>query len=299
MAKMPLLERIKQGLFILDGAMGTQLFERGDAGGKCNDYLNITSDHIIQEIHEAYIKAGSDAILTNTFGANKFSLSRHGFGDWAERINAAGARIARKAAGHEKYVLGDIGPTGDFLEPLGNLKRCQLENIFKQQAKSLADGGVDGFIIETMAAIDEMIVAVESVKAVSGLPVLASFAYDASDTDFRTMMGVGVEAAVRKTVPLGVTAIGFNCGSASMAGYAELAGRYKKTISDAKHDVLIIAEPNAGLPELIEGQAKYKLTPAEFGRESRRIYQAGAGIIGGCCGTSPAHIAAVVKELRS
>lgn len=299
MAKMALAERIRQGLFILDGAMGTQLFERGIPAGKCNEYYNITSPDLIRQIHQAYIEAGSDAVLTNTFGANKFTLSRHGFGEMVEKINTAGAKVARDAAGKDRYILGDIGPTGDFLEPLGTLKGPQLKSIFAQQAKALADGGVDGFIIETMSAIDEMTVAVEAVKSVSDLPVLASFAYDAAGEDFRTMMGVGIDAAVKQIASLGVAAIGFNCGTVSMAGYEEMAKRYKKAMADAKCDILIMAEPNAGLPELIDGQAKYKLKPEEFGQASRKIYQAGATIIGGCCGTGPAHIAAIAKELRS
>jgi 5-methyltetrahydrofolate--homocysteine methyltransferase len=299
MARTALAEQIKKRVFILDGAMGTQLFERGVPSGQCNEHLNIASAGIVEQIHQAYIEAGSDAILTNTFGANKFTLSRHGFGEIADKINAAGAKIARKAAGDDRYVLGDIGPTGDFLEPLGNLKPAQLDNIFSQQARALADGGVDGFIIETMSALDEMTAAVKAIKSVSDLPVLASFAYDTAGVDFKTMMGVGVEAAVRQIASLGVAAIGFNCGTVSMAAYVLLTERYKKALADAKSEILITAEPNAGLPELIDGQAKYKLTPDEFAKASRKIHQAGAAIIGGCCGASPAHIAAVAKELKN
>jgi methionine synthase I (cobalamin-dependent) len=298
MAKIPLKERIRQEILILDGAMGTQLIERGVPVGKCNDYLNITAPQIIRQIHQAYIEAGSEAILTNTFGANKITLSRHGFGEMAERINAAGAKIAHETAGKDKYVLGDIGPTGDFLEPLGNLKRPQLQNAFAEQAKALADTGVDGFIIETMSAIDEMKTAIEAVKSVSSLPILASFAYDAARDDFKTMMGVGIEAVVKQIASLGVAAVGFNCGTTSMTGYETITKRYKKSLADAKYNVLIVAEPNAGLPELIDGQTKYKLTADEFAQAARRIYEAGAVIIGGCCGTGPAHIAALVKELR-
>jgi 5-methyltetrahydrofolate--homocysteine methyltransferase len=298
MAGIPLADRIKQGPFILDGAMGTQLFERGVQAGKCNDSLNITSPHTIEQIHQSYIDAGSDAVLTNTFGANKFTLSRHGFADFVEKINIAGANLARKAAGAAHYVLGDIGPTGDFLEPLGNLKRPQLVSAFSQQAKALADGGVDGFIIETMSAVDEVAAAIEGIKAVSNLPVFASFAYDAAGEDFKTMMGLGVHAAVKKIAALGLAAIGFNCGTVSMAGYEALTRRCKNALSDINCDVLIIAEPNAGLPELIDGQAKYKLTPEQFAQASRKIYEAGAAIIGGCCGTGPAHVAAIVRELK-
>jgi len=148
MSRISLKEKIKQDPLILDGAMGTQLITRGIQVGSCNEYLNIDSADIISEIHRAYLLAGSDAVITNTFGANKYSLSRHGLVEDAARINKAGAQIARQAAGEEKYVLGDIGPSGDFLEPLGTLNPDDLRDAFAAQAEALLAGGVDGFIIK-------------------------------------------------------------------------------------------------------------------------------------------------------
>ena len=170
MATVKLNERINQGPFFLDGAMGTQLFARGVEAGRCNDYLNIESPDVVFDIHAAYFLAGSDAVITNTFGANKYALARHSLADKVGEINRGGAEIARKAAGDDKYVLGDIGPCGDFLEPLGNVKPDELRNAFADQAKTLAAGGVDGFIIETMTAIEEITVAIEGIKSVSDLP---------------------------------------------------------------------------------------------------------------------------------
>ena len=307
MARISLNERIKQGLFLLDGAMGTQLIARGIEAGTCSDYLNIESPDIISDIHRSYLEAGSDAILTNTFGANKYALGRYGFAGEAARINTAGARIARRAAGEENYVLGDIGPSGDFLQPLGGIKPKELKEAFAAQARALLTGGVDGFIIETMTALDEATIAVEAIKSVCGkLPVFASMAFDKVASGFRTMMGVDIKLAVAKMVSLGVDAVGFNCGTVTLNEYVELAEKYVSAINVLKksqatsHEprVTILAEPNAGKPELVEGQAVYKVSPGDFAAAAEKIHSAGVSIIGGCCGTGPEHIAAVSKKLQ-
>jgi methionine synthase I (cobalamin-dependent) len=294
-----LKERIRKGLFLLDGGMGTQLFARGIEAGKCNDYLNIESPEIILDVHRAYLRAGSDAILTNTFGANKYVLTRHGLADEVARINTAGAEIARQAAVKDKYVLGDIGPSGEFLEPLGNLNPEDLTDAVCEQAKALLVGGVDGFIIETMTALDEIEITIEAVKSVCGdLPVFASMAFDRAGVDFRTMMGVDVESAVSKMVSLGVDAVGFNCGTATLDEYVELAGKYVSSARTLSQDTLVFAEPNAGKPELVDGKAVYMVSAGDFASAAEKIHSAGVTIIGGCCGTGPEHIKAVAKELK-
>jgi 5-methyltetrahydrofolate--homocysteine methyltransferase len=298
MAKISLRERINKGVFLLDGAMGTQLIARGIEAGVCNDYLNIDSPDIVLNIHHAYLEAGSDAVLTNTFGANKFVLGRYGFGDKVEEINNAGAHIARRAAGAGKYVLGDIGPSGDFLEPLGNLKPEELKNAFAEQAKALSAGGVDGFIIETQTSLGEATIAVEAVKSVSrDLPVFASFAFDRVAGDFKTMMGVDVKSAVTKMVSLGVDAVGFNCGTASLDEYVELAKKFVSTVKTSNNKALVFAEPNAGKPELVDSGAVYRVSPEDFAAAAEEIRSTGVNIIGGCCGTGPEHIRAVAKKL--
>jgi 5-methyltetrahydrofolate--homocysteine methyltransferase len=299
MTRISLRERISEGLFLLDGAMGTQLIARGVEAGVCNDYLNIELPDTVFEIHQAYFRAGSDAVLTNTFGANKFALGRHGLSDKVKEINTAAAKIARRAAGKGKYVLGDIGPSGDFLQPLGNLEPKELKEAFIEQAKALLAEGMDGFIIETMTALDEATIAVEAVKSVSGeLAVFVSFAFDRAGGDFRTMMGVDVESAVTKMVSLGVDAVGFNCGTLLLDEYVELAGKFVSTIkvlektrlTNHESRVTILAEPNAGKPELVDGRAVYKVTPEDFAAAAEKIHSAGVNIIGGCCGTGPEHI---------
>ena len=300
MARVSLRERIKQDLFLLDGAMGTELIARGIDVGKCNDYLNIEQPDVIFDIHHSYFEAGSDAVIANTFGANKYALGRHGFAQEAIKINKAGVQIARNAAGENKYVLGDIGPSGDFLEPLGPLKAQDLKDAYIQQANALLDGGVDGFIIETMTAIEETAVAIEAVKSIGGdLPVFASMSFDKAGDDFKTMMGVDVEAAVAKIVSLGVDAVGFNCGTLSLDGYIELAEKYVSAAQALSADVLIYAEPNAGRPELVEEKAVYKVSPEDFAEMVEKIHAAGVNIVGGCCGTSPAHIRATAEKLKS
>ncbi len=298
MSRTNLRERIKEGLFLLDGAMGTQLFARGIEVGTCNDYLNIDSPSIIFDIHLSYIKAGSDAVITNTFGANEYVLTRHSLDEEAVEINTAAAQIARRAAGPEKYVLGDIGPSGNFLQPLGTLTAAELKNAFAAQAKALLAGGVDGFIIETMTALDEIAVAIEAVKSVCDLPLFASMSFDRAGDDYRTMMGVDVETAVSKIISLEVDAVGFNCGTVSLDEYVQLADRYVSAVKTTGKETVVYAEPNAGKPELVDGRAVYKVLPEEFAEAAKKIFSTGINIIGGCCGTAPAHIEALAKNLK-
>jgi 5-methyltetrahydrofolate--homocysteine methyltransferase len=299
MAKISLKKRIRQGTFLLDGAMGTQLIARGIELSRCCDYLNIEQPDTIFEIHQSYFQAGSDAVLTNTFGANKFALARHGLGDKVKEINTAAAKIARRAAGKEKYVLGDIGPSGDFLKPLGKLEPEELKKAFIEQAKVLSAGGVDGFIIETETALDELTITIEAVKSVCGkLPVFASMAFDKVADGFRTMMGVDVKSAVTKMVSLGVDAVGFNCGTVSLDEYVELAGKFVSAVETIDANVLVYAEPNAGKPQLVDGRAVYKVTPEDFAATAEKIHSLGVNIIGGCCGTGPEHIKAMAEKVK-
>ena len=299
MSRTALAERINKGLLILDGAMGTELFSRGIEPGKCNDYINIESPEIVSDIHHAYLDAGSDAVITNTFGANKNALNRHGLADSVEQINTAGARIARKAAGEDRYILGNIGPTGDFLEPLGNLKPEQCRQAFIEQARALVAGGVDGLIIETMTALEEVTIAIEAAKSVAGdLPVFVTMAFEKAGDSFKTMMGLDVESAFSEVVSLGVDGIGFNCGTISLEDYIELAEKYVSLVRACGKNVAIIAEPNAGQPQLVDGEAVYNVPPADYAQAVEKIHSAGVTIIGGCCGTSPEHIEAIAKALR-
>jgi 5-methyltetrahydrofolate--homocysteine methyltransferase len=178
------------------------------------------------------------------------------------------------------------------------LKPDELKNAFVEQAKALLAGGVDGFIIETMTALEEIAIAIEAVKSVSKLPVFASMAFDSSGDDFRTMMGVDVETAVSRIASLGIEAIGFNCGRMSLESYVKLAAKYVSVIEGLRQNIVLLAEPNAGVPELVDGEAVYQVSAADFSAAMEKIHSAGVNIIGGCCGTGPAHIRAVAEKLK-
>ena len=299
MARADLKAALGSGLVILDGAMGTQLFARGAEAGICNDCLNIRSPEMVKAVHADYIEAGSDAILTNTFGGNKFALTRHGHGEQVTQINAAAVKLARSVAGDDHYVLGDIGPTGDFLEPLGPLKPKEVKEAFCVQARVLVDGGVDGLIVESMTALDEVKLAVEAAKYAAGnLPVFASMSFETARDDFKTMMGVDVKSFMSTIIPLGVDAIGFNCGKLSLDGYVGLAGLFAVQLRSLDSGIRLLAEPNAGIPEVIDGRTVYKVTPKSFAAATAKIRDAGFTVLGGCCGTDPRFINAITRILR-
>ncbi len=293
MAPIALKDRLDQGVFFIDGAMGTQLIDAGAPAGCCNDYLSIESPEIVAAVHQKYLNAGVDAVITNTFGANGFVLKRHGHGEKVYEINLAAAKLAREVAGDDKFVLGGIGPCGDFLEPLGMVRPDELRADFSNQAAGLLAGGVDGLIIETMTALDEIKIAIQAVQSVSDLPIFVSLAYDPAGDAFRTMMGVSPAQAVEQLADTGIAALGFNCGTLDMPGYVALAKEYAQALKGT--GVLLLAEPNAGRPELEGDKAVYKLSPDAYAEATEQIKDAGAAVLGGCCGTTPAHLAAAVR----
>jgi len=291
-----LSQRLKEGVFFLDGAMGTQLFARGIQPGQCVERLNAERAELVAEVHRGYLNAGVDAVLTNTFGGNSISLGRHRLADKTEHLNRAAAELARREAGEDRWVLGDIGPCGDFLEPLGMLQKADLKNAFGRQVRGLLEGGVDGLLIETMTALEEIETAVEAIQELTDLPILVSLAFDPAGQGFRTMMGVSPARAVERLVSRGITALGFNCGTLDMPDYVWLARELADRLTSK--GVLLLAEPNAGRPRLEGSSAVYDLSPEDFAEGLEQIYRAGAVILGGCCGTTPRHLAVAVKRLR-
>ena len=299
MARTELKKRIGEGLFLLDGAVGTLLMQQGIRPGSGLVLANLEHGDIVIKIHKSYLDAGSDAIITNTLIANRIFLGKHNLAEKCVEINHAAALLARKAAGDSHYVLGNLGPTGDFLEPIGLLKPADVKLAYIEQAQALLSGGIDGFIIETMTAAEEMTAAIEAVKSVCGtLPVFASMAFDPAGKAFRTSMGVDVETAVSKMVEAGADCIGFNCGTIPVGDYERLAREFAAFARAIGDNRPVYTEPNAGKPQLQGGGVVYGLLPEDFAAMMLDVYNAGVHIIGGCCGTTPDHIRAVAQLLK-
>lgn len=275
---------------IFDGAMGTQLAKRGlEMGG----VSNITNPGQVLEIHREYIDAGADALITNTLTMNRIYLETHGINLNIREANLAGAELARRAALSSHFVFGDIGPTGRLLQPYGEYTEEQLAECFMEQAAILAEGGVDGFIIETMLDLREAVCALKACKSAADLPVIVSLSYSTAANGGRTVMGNTVAEAVQVLERNGADAIGSNCGELDPSEMAVLTAVYREASA-----LPIIMEPNAGKPRLVNNQAVFDMGPREFADGIVKCIESGAKIIGGCCGTSPAHICAVAKRLK-
>ncbi|MGD9765361.1 MAG: homocysteine S-methyltransferase family protein [Candidatus Binatia bacterium] len=284
----PFLEAVRTRVLVGDGAMGTQLFEAGLPVGACGDEWNLSHADTVGAIHSAYASAGSDVLLTNTFQASPLALARHGLAAQAYAINLSAARIARDCAGPSRYVLGDIGPFGGFLQPLGSTSRAELEDAVSIQAAGLVDGGVDGIIIETMTALDELGAVAQAVRRVRpDVPLVGSLTFDRLvDGGFRTMTGVDVPRAVGFMEQLGFDILGCNCGTGIHVGdYVQLVEQYREV---TKRPIMV--QPNAGQPRLERGHIVYDETAEMMAAAVPALIRAGASIVGSCCGTGPEHI---------
>jgi methionine synthase I (cobalamin-dependent) len=274
------------GTVILDGAWGTELQQRGLEIGACPDLWNVSQPERVEEVARAYVDAGSQIILTNTFGANRFVLKRHQATDRVAEINRRGVEISRRAAGDRAKVFASMGPTGVMLM-MGEVSEVELELAFAEQAAALAAAGADGLVIETMSDPAEARVAVIAAKA-TGLPVVACMVFDSGRNHDRTMMGTTPEQAAKTLLDAGADLLGSNCGQ-GVAGFVAIC---KRLAEAGRRPVWIKA--NAGLPEMVDGRTVYAQSPAQFAAYLPALIEAGAGFVGGCCGTSPAFIRAVV-----
>jgi 5-methyltetrahydrofolate--homocysteine methyltransferase len=276
---------------LLDGAMGTQL----DAMGlPMSAETNLSHPEAVTAIHRQYIESGCDLLVTNTFAANRLYIETHALNLDVRAVNLTGVKLARAAATPGHFVLGDIGSTGQLLAPFGKYGEAQFIDTFKEQATLLAEGGVDGFIVETMMDLREALCAVQACRAAAALPVLCTLAFRTSHQGGRTMMGNSAAESARALVDSGAAGVGANCGEIDPAEIAEIVAVMKDAVS-----VPLIAEPNAGRPRVIDGKAQFDMTPAEFAHGVAACLRAGAGLVGGCCGTSPAHLREVAKLLKS
>jgi methionine synthase I (cobalamin-dependent) len=280
---------------LADGAMGTMLFAAGLQFGDPPEVWNLSHPEIVRRIHRGYLDAGSQIVMTNTFGGNRLRLGLHRLEGRVGEINRTAAILLRgevDAHGGEALVAGDIGPSGAILAPTGTLDYAEAVDIFAEQAAALIAGGVDLIWIETMSDLAEMQAAIEGVRRVApGIPLVATMTFD---TRGHTMMGVSPEQAVVALTAWGADAVGGNCGN----GPDELLGVVVK-MRAADPDAVLVAKSNAGMPELVDMRAVYQCDPDEMAAQSAAMHAAGARVIGGCCGTTPRHLAVIASRLAN
>jgi 5-methyltetrahydrofolate--homocysteine methyltransferase len=273
-----------------DGATGTNLIARGLPRGKTAEEWVLENPEAIRALHRDFINAGSDIILTSTFGGSEIRLSRSGLKDKHQLVNRTAVELARQAAAdHQVLIAGSMGPLGEMMKPLGTLDEEIAERNYREQAQSLTEAGADLLLIETQFDIAEAAVAIKAARSISQLPVICSFSFDRGT---KTMMGVGPTQFAEAIIPLGVTALGINCGKSmedNLNALKELA---------SVTQLPIWFKPNAGLPVIdAEGHTSYDVSPEGMGSHVVEWIKNGARIIGGCCGTSPAHVSAIHKVL--
>jgi 5-methyltetrahydrofolate--homocysteine methyltransferase len=271
------------------------LFAAGLEHGDSPELWNLKHPDRVAAIHRGYLEAGAQLILTNTFGGTRQRLALHNLQDRVSELNLAAVRLLRKeveASGRKALVAGDIGPTGQVLLPYGDLAYADAVAAFDEQASALIEGGVDVIWIETMAALEEMQAAVEAVRKISSdIPLLTTMTFD---TRGRTMMGVTPQAAVQALAPLGAAAVGGNCGN----GPDEIIAVIEK-MHAAMPEVTLVAKANAGVPVLVQGKPVYRASPEDMVAYANQVYEAGARVIGACCGSTPAHIRAIAEVLQA
>ncbi len=275
---------------VFDGAMGTLLYSRGVFLNVCYDELVLKQPDLIRDIHKEYVRAGAELLETNTFGANPVKLAHYGLADETRAINAAAARLARDAAGSRAAVLGAIGPLGIRIEPFGEMAVTEARDAFIRQVEGLLDGGVDGFIIETFSDVEEVRAAFEAIRARSDLPVVAQMTVG---TDGKTYYGTDPETFGPWLEAMGADVVGVNC-SVGPHGVLEVIEQLARVVT-----VPLSAQPNAGLPREVGDRKIYMASPEYMAEYARRIVEAGARFVGGCCGTTPDHIKAMVGFVKS
>jgi 5-methyltetrahydrofolate--homocysteine methyltransferase len=272
------------GIIIFDGAMGTQLTARGAVSGPA---ANVNAPEIVLAVHRAYREAGADVLMTNTLTASRPALARSGEADELPRYVSEACKLTRQALGGSGYVAGDVGPTGELLEPYGTMTEDAMRAAFEEVARLLAAGGVDLFVVETMSDVREVTLAVQACRAAArDLPIAATMSFDPSRRGgFRTNMGVSPTEAGRAMIAAGADIIGANCGSVTPGQMAEIVREFRRATPGP-----ILIQANAGVPELQAGKTIFRLSPEEFADGMKRVLDAGAQLVGGCCGTTPEHI---------
>ena len=287
--RQPLLEAIVERVLLADGAMGTQLQQAGLEPGGCGEIWNVDNPEPVLAIQRGYVEAGSDCLLTNTFGACRIMLERHSFDGRVAQINAQGVAVARAAFGDKAgFVIGDIGPFGGLMEPYGDIPQDAVRDAFREQAAALVDAGADAIMVETQTSLEEIGLGIAAAREAGAPCVIGSMAFDLNRNgkDVRTMMGVKVEQAAEVLQEAGADILAINCGTGiDMTWAARILQRYRSA-----SDLPLMAKPNNGLPELIAMQVVYRQTPDQMLVGLDDVLEAGARIVGGCCGTTAEHI---------
>jgi 5-methyltetrahydrofolate--homocysteine methyltransferase len=294
--KTRLHDALKQGPLLGDGAMGTQLMLAGLEQGNCGEEWNLTHPEKVLAIQRRYAEAGSDCILTNTFGGSRIMLNRHSKGDKVVDLNKQAVHIAREAFnGRAGYVIGDIGPFGGLLEPYGDFSEAEVAAAFREQAKALVEAGADAIIIETQTSLEELLLGIMAAREAGAGCIIGSMAYDVTldGSTFRTMMGVDPERAAEFIQKHGADVVALNCGTGmDMARACKAVARYRKVT-----ELPLMAQPNAGQPRLVHMKVIYDETPEQMSEGVKPLLAAGANIVGACCGSTPDHIRAFRKEM--
>lgn len=288
--KRTLSELIKNQVLVSDGAWGTFLQQKGLRPGECPELWNVTHRADVLAIARSYVEAGADLIETNSFGGSRFKLEKYGLGDRVTELNRAAAAISREAAGDRVLVLGSVGPTGKMLI-MEEVTAEEMYDAFREQTLALEAGGADAIIVETMTDLEEAVLAVRAARENTGLEVICTMTFDRLVTaDFRTMMGISPAEMVQPLLDAGASILGTNCGN-GMAGMIPVVEEIRRT----HPTVPILVHANAGMPAYREGHTVFPESPEEMASHVKALYQAGACIIGGCCGTTPQHIVAIKK----
>ncbi|MBT3635065.1 MAG: methionine synthase [Candidatus Marinimicrobia bacterium] len=275
-------------VLVADGAMGTMLFKAGLKSGECPELLNLEKPEIPADVARQYFNAGSHIIFTNTFGASPVKLADFGLADKAVEINSEAVRIVRKVVGDKAFIAGSCGPSGKMLQPYGESKPDELFSSFKIQAEALINAGADIICIETMSDIQEALLALKATRSISAsFPVMVTLTYDKTARGFYTYMGIDIDSTIKKLENEGVDVIGSNCGN-GFENMVEIAKQFKKLTS-----IPLLIQANAGQPRLTGDGLIYDETPDFFAENTRKLIDIGVSIIGGCCGTTPAHISAI------
>ena len=289
-----LMERLAAGrVLISDGATWTYLQQRGLDSWQCAEEFNVTNGDVVRGMAAAYYDAGAEMALTNTFGGNRFSLDKYGLGDRVADFNREAALLARSQAGPGRYVVGSVGPLGEFPLPLGRVHPDEMRAAYVEQVRALAEAGVDAVLFETLRVMQEAEIAIEAAKEHTGLPVMASMVFDRTSDGFATIMGVSPAECMERLQRAGADVVGANCGN----GIEDMVAVAREI--RAASSAYTVIHSNAGIPSIKDADIEYPETPEYMAPHFAELARMGVSIVGGCCGTGPEHIRALSAALRA